>query len=77
MNYKYLIIALFIGSLLISTSCNKTIEVEPQFVKDGSQIYKTLDEYEFALQVRMLFLEEPVILEVEVRPPVHGQRYPI
>ena len=49
MKFKYLIIALLTGSLVISTSCKKTIEVEPQFVKDGSQIYKDLDEYEFAL----------------------------
>ena len=49
MKYKYLIITFLTGSLFLSTSCNKTIEVEPQFVKDGSQIYKTLDDYEFAL----------------------------
>ncbi len=42
-------IAVATTALLAGTSCNKTIEVEPEFVKDGSQIFKNLDEYEFAL----------------------------
>lgn len=34
---------------LIISSCKKVLEVEPQYVKDGSQIFTTLTDYEFAL----------------------------
>ncbi|MEJ7767856.1 MAG: RagB/SusD family nutrient uptake outer membrane protein [Chitinophagaceae bacterium] len=44
-----LIISLTITCLLVMSACKKVIEVEPEFVKDGSQIFRTLNDYEFAL----------------------------
>lgn len=34
---------------LVLSSCEKVIEVEPEFQKDGSQIFNKLEDYEFAL----------------------------
>ncbi|CAN5851316.1 RagB/SusD family nutrient uptake outer membrane protein [soil metagenome] len=36
------------GGLLLS-ACQSVIEVEPEFARDGSQIFTNLDDYEFAL----------------------------
>ncbi len=38
-----------LSCLLIVTACDKVLEVEPQFNKEGSQIFKTLEEYDYAL----------------------------
>ena len=45
--YK-IIISLALSCILIS-ACKKVIDVEPEFVKDGSQIFQSLNDYEFAL----------------------------
>ncbi len=49
MKFKQLIISSAVTCLLTITACKKTIDVAPEFVKDGSQIFQTLDDYEFAL----------------------------
>jgi hypothetical protein len=49
MRFQKLYISLGLIGALSLTACEKTIEVEPEFVKDGTQIYTNLDEYEFAL----------------------------
>jgi hypothetical protein len=49
MKMKKLFIGLGLTSLLIVASCKKAIDVEPEFVKDGSQIFTSLNDYEFAL----------------------------
>jgi hypothetical protein len=49
MKFKQLFIGLGLSSVLIMASCKKAIDVEPEFVKDGSQIFTTLNDYEFAL----------------------------
>jgi starch-binding outer membrane protein, SusD/RagB family len=36
-------------STMLFAACSDVIEVEPIFQKDGSQIYKNLDDYQFAL----------------------------
>ncbi|HVG13094.1 MAG TPA: RagB/SusD family nutrient uptake outer membrane protein [Flavisolibacter sp.] len=44
---------IYTGLLLMGavafTNCKKVIDIEPEFVKDGSKIFTTLGEYEFAL----------------------------
>lgn len=49
MKIKQLIISFGVTCILIVTSCKKAIDVQPEFVKDGSQIFQTLNDYEFAL----------------------------
>ncbi len=49
MKFKKLYIALTIGALLTAGGCDSVLDVEPEFVKEGSQIFKTLEEYDFAL----------------------------
>jgi hypothetical protein len=43
------IILLCSAWVLSTSSCKKIIEVEPEFSKDGSSIYTTVTDYEFAL----------------------------
>jgi hypothetical protein len=49
MKMKQLIIGLSIGIALTMPSCKKMIEIAPEYTKDGSRIFKTLTEYEYAL----------------------------
>lgn len=49
MKFKKLYIALTIGSLLTVSGCDSLLNVEPEFAKEGSQIFKTIEEYDFAL----------------------------
>jgi hypothetical protein len=49
MKIKQLIISFGITCILMVTACKKAIDVQPEFVKDGSQIFQTLNDYEFAL----------------------------
>ncbi len=49
MKIQKLIISFGVTCIFMVTACKKTIDVEPQFVKDGSQIFQTLNDYEFAL----------------------------
>jgi hypothetical protein len=45
---KILTVAVLTTSMLFS-ACSDVIEVEPIFQKDGAQIFKSLDDYQFAL----------------------------
>lgn len=49
MKFNKIIIATGLGLILIGSACKKAIDVQPEFVKDGSQIFTTLNDYEFAL----------------------------
>ncbi len=49
MNIKKYYTGLILGIAMVLASCESVIDVKPEFVKDGSQIYTTLDDYEFAL----------------------------
>jgi hypothetical protein len=49
MNIKQLITGLGLSCALVLSACDKVIDVEPEYVKDGSQIFTTLDDYEYAL----------------------------
>jgi starch-binding outer membrane protein, SusD/RagB family len=49
MNIKRIFLYFILISFLLVASCSKVIEIEPVYVKDGSTIFKTLDDYEFAL----------------------------
>jgi starch-binding outer membrane protein, SusD/RagB family len=49
MKFNRLFIGLGLSCALALSACDKIIEVEPEYVKDGSQIYTSLKDYEFAL----------------------------
>lgn len=49
MTIRKLMISFGVTCVLMVTSCKKAIDVQPEFVKDGSQIFQTLNDYEFAL----------------------------
>jgi hypothetical protein len=49
MKLHKLFIGLGLSCAAVLSSCEKIIEVEPEYVKDGSQIYTSLKDYEFAL----------------------------
>jgi hypothetical protein len=49
MRFQKLYISLGLIGALSLAACEKTIEVEPEFVKEGNQVYQTLDGYESAL----------------------------
>ncbi len=49
MKINKLFIYLGLSGALVFTSCEKAIEVEPEFSKDGSAIFKDLQDYEYAL----------------------------
>jgi hypothetical protein len=49
MKFKQILISAGLSGALLLGACNKTLEVEPLFQKDGSQIYTTLKDYEYAL----------------------------
>lgn len=38
-----------IGMLMTAISCDSVLEVEPEFQKDGSQIFKKIEDYDYAL----------------------------
>lgn len=50
MNFRKIYIGLaFTAGITLFTSCNNILDVEPEYVKDGSQIFSTITDYEFAL----------------------------
>src|SRR5215212_2647996 len=49
MKLKKFYIYLGLVGMFSMTACKKVIDVEPEFSKDGSKIFKNLSEYEFAL----------------------------
>lgn len=49
MSIKKIFIGVGISVGLALSACESVIDVEPEFVKDASQIFKSLDDYEFAL----------------------------
>ncbi len=49
MKFKQILISAGLSGALLLGACNKTLEVEPLFQKDGSQIFTTLQDYEYAL----------------------------
>ncbi|MFD2035837.1 RagB/SusD family nutrient uptake outer membrane protein [Belliella marina] len=49
MKLKYIIFGLAVTGASMFTSCNGVIEIEPEFVLDGSQRFNNLDDYEFSL----------------------------
>jgi hypothetical protein len=51
MKFKQILISAGLSGALLLGACNKTLEVEPLFQKDGSQIFNTLQDYEYALTV--------------------------
>lgn len=58
MKIDKLFIGLGMSCALVFSSCEKVIDVEPEFVKDGSQIYSSLQDYEFALAGAYALLRE-------------------
>jgi starch-binding outer membrane protein, SusD/RagB family len=49
MDIKKLLICLGLSGGLVLSACESVIDVEPEFSRDGSQIFTNLDDYEFAL----------------------------
>ena len=49
MKIKQLFISFGLLCIIMVSACKKTIDVAPEFVKDGSAIFQTLNDYEFAL----------------------------
>jgi hypothetical protein len=49
MKIKNIFLATGLSCLLVLVSCENVLEVEPEFQKEGSQIFKTLDDYDYAL----------------------------
>jgi hypothetical protein len=49
MRFKQILISAGLTGALLLGACNKTLEVEPLFQKDGSQIFTSLQDYEYAL----------------------------
>lgn len=49
MNIKQLFTGLGLSCALLLSACEKVIDIEPEYVKDGSQIFTKLDDYEHAL----------------------------
>lgn len=49
MKFRQILISAGLTGALLLGACNKTLEVEPLFQKDGSQIFTTLQDYEYAL----------------------------
>lgn len=49
MKFKYIILSLGIAASSIIASCDSLIDIEPEFVLDGSQRFNSLDDYEFSL----------------------------
>jgi starch-binding outer membrane protein, SusD/RagB family len=49
MKIKNIFFGIGLSCLLVLVSCESVLEVEPEFQKEGSQIFKTLDDYDYAL----------------------------
>ncbi len=49
MKFNKIIAAFGLTMALLVQSCSDVIDVEPEFSKDGSQIFNTLNDYQFAL----------------------------
>ena len=49
MRFKQILISAGLSGALLLGACNKTLEVAPLFQKNGSQIFTTLQDYEYAL----------------------------
>jgi len=49
MKLKYILIGLIATGASMFTACNSVIDLEPEFVLDGSQRFNNLDDYEFSL----------------------------
>lgn len=49
MKFKDIYIGLGLMGVLTLPACQKVIDVEPEFVRDGSQIFNSIRDYEFAL----------------------------
>jgi starch-binding outer membrane protein, SusD/RagB family len=49
MKAKYILYGLLITGAFFTSSCNDIIDLEPEFVLDGSQRFNSLDDYEFSL----------------------------
>ena len=49
MKLRHIVLGIGLSFTLGLSSCEKVMEVEPDFQKDGSQIFKSLDDYEFVL----------------------------
>ncbi|MEJ7911614.1 MAG: RagB/SusD family nutrient uptake outer membrane protein [Chitinophagaceae bacterium] len=49
MQFKNICIGLTLSALMVLPSCKKVIDIEPEFQKDGSKIFTTVADYEFAL----------------------------
>jgi len=49
MKLNKIFIGLSLSFALVLSSCEKVIDVEPEFAIEGSQLFKSLDEYQYAL----------------------------
>jgi starch-binding outer membrane protein, SusD/RagB family len=49
MKFKKFYIGFTLSCAMVLSACEKVIDVEPEFVKERSQIFTNLDEYEYAL----------------------------
>jgi hypothetical protein len=49
MKLKYILVGLTVTVASMLTACNSVIDIEPEFVLDGSQRFNNLDDYEFSL----------------------------
>jgi hypothetical protein len=49
MKLKYIVLGFTVTVASMFTACNSVIDIEPEFVLDGSQRFNNLDDYEFSL----------------------------
>jgi hypothetical protein len=49
MKLKYILVGLTVTVASMFIACNSVIDIEPEFVLDGSQRFNNLDDYEFSL----------------------------
>lgn len=49
MKFRYIIASLAFSAASLMTSCDNVIDIEPEFVLDGSQRFRNLDDFEYSL----------------------------
>lgn len=58
MKINKIFVSLGLGSILVFSACDKVIDVAPEFSKDGSKIFTSLQDYQFALTGTYAFLRQ-------------------
>ena len=59
MNLKHIILGFAIAGSAMIAGCSSVIDIEPEFVLDGSQRFKSLDDFEFSLTGTYAFFRSP------------------